>query len=361
MNNLIVTVIGSDDDWQKLAPQWNALLDESASASVFLTWEWLSAWAECCLAENRRLFIVTFHEKDTLLGIAPFHINCNKTGIFTVREIRFLGAPEAGSDYLDVFSRRGREKDVTDALYDFLMGEGKQAWDVMRLQDIPADALFLLHFLKRIQAEGKFAEIAYSSYCPVANLRGAEDGFPLNISLRRKKRFKQELGILSRETNVEHAVIKGNRTDGFEEFFRLYEEKSGRPGKNLRSILQCFSGRCNGDSPIKIDLLSVNGQAVAGLLHLQYKNTIAIYLMAVDKEFNPKISLGNLLVGKCIKNSIDEGYEAYDFLKGEESYKFHWSTEGRSTMQLNFWQKRPVALISGLSELLRHAGKLLLR
>lgn len=361
MNNLTVTVIDSNEQWHQLAPQWNELLDTSVSGSIFLTWEWLTSWAACCLSENRTLFIITFHENENLVGVAPFYLEHKKLGPFRLREIRFLGAPEAGSDYLDVFCRRGREREVAEALYDFLMGEGKQSWDIMHLQDIPAGALFLLHFLKKIQAEGKYAEIAYSSYCPVANLRGAEDGFPVNISLRRKKRFKQELAILSREANVEHAVIKGEKPDSFEEFFRLYEGKGGLPGKNLRSILQGFSNRCNGDSPIQIDMLSVNGQAVAALLHLQYKDTIAIYLMAVDKEFNPKISLGNLLVGKCIKNSIDEGYDAYDFLKGEENYKFHWATGGRCTMQLILCQKNLQSVAYALGRLIRNAGKVLLR
>ena len=31
-------------EWERLKPVWNALLAESASATTFLTWEWLTAW-----------------------------------------------------------------------------------------------------------------------------------------------------------------------------------------------------------------------------------------------------------------------------------------------------------------------------
>lgn len=360
MGDLTVSVIDSNENWQKLAPEWNALLDTSASGSVFQTWEWLSSWAECCLGRHRSLFILAFYEKGHLVGIAPFYIE-RKTNVFlTLREIHFLGAPEAGSDYLDIFALKGRESDVSNALYDFLMGIGASAWDQLMLSEIPSDSLFLLHFIRRVQTEGKHAEIAYSSYCPVVNLHNVEGEFPAGISLGRKKKFKQELGILHRDAQVEHVVGRGGSSDQFEEFFRLYE-KCGWSGEKLRLILHGFIHRYNGDNPVQIDMLSVNGQSIAGLLHLYYRNTLALYLMAVDKKFIPKLSLGNLLVGLCIKNSIVVGYDTYDFLRGEESYKFHWANEGNSTMQFTFWQKRPVAVTSALSRLVRHAGKVLLR
>ena len=362
MNALTVIVFDSSEGWQKLAPQWNTLLDASNSASIFLTWEWLSAWAECCLGQHRTVFVLATYEKEDLVGVAPFYLERKKKGPFILREIHFLGAPDAGSDYLDVFARRGREREVASAIYDFLMSEGKKRWDLMHLQDIPADALFLLHFMKRIQADGKYAEMAHGFYCPVARLPDTDAEFLEALSPSRRKKFSQEARVLHREQDVTHTVIQGEEVAcRLAEFFSLYEEKGGRSGKKIHSILQSFSERCNGDSPVQIDMLSAGGQTVAALLHLRYRSTLALYLMAVDKEFNPKLSIGNILVGLCIKNSIAAGHSAYDFLKGEESYKFHWANEGRSTMELIFWQKRPAAVASGLARLAKHAGKLLLR
>jgi len=361
MSSLSVAVIDSNEDWQKLALQWNALLNASGSGVIFLTWEWLSSWVENCLGRNRSLFIIVFHENEQLAGIAPFYIDNKKFGLFSLREIHFLGSPETGSDYLDVIARKGREKDVANSLFDFLMGDGATFWDQLVLSDIPSSSFFLLHFLNRIQYEGKHAELTYGCFCPTANLMGAEEQFPVELSLKRKKKFKQELGILHRNSEVEYVVRKGEHIDSFDEFFRLYEEKGGWSGKVLRPVLCGFIERHNGNSPVQIDLLSVKGQTIAGLLHLHYRNTQALYLMAVDKGFNPKISVGNLLVGLSIQNAVVNGQTTYDFLKGDEGYKFHWSSQGQSTMQLVFWQKRPSAMVSGLLQLARNAGKLLLR
>lgn len=361
MSDLTVNIIDSKEDFYKMAPEWNALLDESSSGSVFLTWEWLSAWSECYLGRNRSLFILAFYEKSHLVGIAPFYVECKMKGPVTLREIHFLGGPEAGSDYLDVFARKGHEKTVADTLYDYLMGDGKARWDVVHLLDIPADALFLLYFNKRVQLDGKFTETASSSFCPVVRCGSENELFEM-LSQTTRKKFKQDIRVIHREQDIVHSVIHGVEVVGaLEEFFKLYERKSRFSGKNLRPILDTFLSRCNGDSPVQIDLLSVSGQVVAGLLHLRYRNTLAMYLMAIDKEFNSKISLGNILVGLCIKNSIAAGLDTYDFLKGDESYKFHWASGGRSNMKYILWQKNPAGVVSALGRLVRHAGKVILR
>ena len=39
-----VVAIGSEAEWQSLRPEWDALLEDSASGSTFLTYEWTAAW-----------------------------------------------------------------------------------------------------------------------------------------------------------------------------------------------------------------------------------------------------------------------------------------------------------------------------
>jgi len=112
---------------------------------------------------------------------------------------------------------------------------------------------------------------------------------------------------------------------------------------------------------LQIDILAANGNPFGALLHLRYENTLAMYLMAIDKEYNPKISIGNVLIGLCITSAIRNGIEVYDFLKGCESYKFHWSNDGKSSVEMLFWQRRMVPVISGLTRLAKHAGKMILR
>ena len=363
MKDISISVIDKFNHWAQLRFHWNRLLEESESATIFLTWEWLYSWAECHLNENRRLFILAFHKKKHLIGIAPFYIQRKKTGLFSIQEIRFLGTPEAGSDYLSVFSQKGREKEVADALYTYLTkGEGRKAWDQLALGEIPAKSLFLLHFMAQLESRGKFAEISLNSYCPRMILPKTEEEFYAMLSPGWRKKYKQDIRVINRERDVHHSVSQtGNISQKLEEFFRLYEVKGGRTGSRIKAILEIMIAKYNSEPPIQIDLLSINGETVAGLVHLKYQNTLSMYLMAVDREYNPKVSLGNFLVGQSIKKAIASGYSVYDFLKGEERYKFHWAAGGNRTLQLFFWRKTPASLYSAFSRLSRHAGKLILR
>ena len=363
MSTLSISVIDNFKDWQELAPQWNRLLEKSESATFFLTWEWLLSWAECCLDENRSLNIIAFYEKDQLVGIAPFYIQKKKAGLFRPREIRFLGTPEAGSDYLSVFARKGREQKVANALYDYLlMGDGKKVWDQMNLSDIRAHDLFLLYLMARIEADGKYAAITLSAYCPFLRLPANEDVLYSMLSPGWRKKFKQDIRVINRERAVYHSVSQSvDISQKMEEFFLLYEVKAGRSGSKIKDILELLIAKYNSEPPLQLDLLSINGRSVAGLVHLKYQSTLSMYLMAIDRGYNPKVSLGNFLVGQSIKKAIASGYAVYDFLKGEERYKFHWATGGNRTLQLFFWRKTPASVYSAFSRLSRHAGKILLR
>ena len=58
--------------------------------------------------------------------------------------------------------------------------------------------------------------------------------------------------------------------------------------------------------------------------------------MAVDLTYEKSISIGNVLVGLSIEQAITEGFGKYDFLRGTEDYKSHWSNEGRHEVHL-YW------------------------
>jgi CelD/BcsL family acetyltransferase involved in cellulose biosynthesis len=364
MNRVHVSVITNFEDWSNIASEWNRLLHVSTSGSFFLTWEWLFSWAECFLDNNRSLYILLFHDNKGLVGIAPLYIERRKIGPFPLREMRFLGTPEAGSDYLSVIVRKGTEEKVANAFYDFLiMGDcHKIYWDVAVLSEWPANNLFLVHLIERIRGQGRYLEYDTSAYCPVVKLSASEAEYHAQFSASWKKKVKQDIRVINREKNVIHEEIRGDAIAAkIPEFFRLYEEKGGWSSAKVQPVVQRLIKKYDNEAPVQIDLLSINGQLVAGLLHLEYQDTRSMFLMAVDKKYNPKVSIGNFLVGKSIKNAIDSGYSFYDFLKGMESYKFHWATEGNRTVQLTFWQKRPIALGVACARLSRHAIKLIVR
>ncbi len=361
MGNYHISVVDSFEQWEALRMEWNDLLGKSASNNVFLTWEWQHSWAECFLGDKRELFILVVYSGNEIVGIAPWYRYQLGKGLFSARQIEFLGTPEAGSDYLDVFMKKGREKEVTRCLHDFLLGDAAARWDRLRLHDIPSNSLFLLHLLTSIKQSGKYVAVEETSFCPIAVLPGTEDEFFAGLSSRRGQRFRQDLRTLNKQDTVKLVTFSSDNLDAaLKDFFVLYTEKAGWPGEDLYYLIGKFIEK-RGTESIQIDFLATSGSYIGGLLHLRFQDTLYMYLMAIDKSYNAKVSVGNLLAGLCITNAIQSGISYYDFLKGIEDYKFHWSNNGRTSKSILFSQRKPIPVYLTLTDMAKDAAKLVLR
>lgn len=355
-----VTIIDSISGMAELAKPWNDLLKESRSNTIFLTWEWLYSWAECYIQPGRRLFILSVYQESELIGVAPWCIRKSRYLGFPFKRVEFLGIPETGSDYLDVFSKRGKEKEVARQLFQFLQ-RSTSLWDILTLQDISSDSLFLLHFINQAEENGKYTELRPGSYCPSVSLPRTFDSFKARLSSNRREQFSRHLRILHRSGEVVHRSLpSGEAGTALKEFYRIYEQRWGDPDGQYRFI-EKFISRSGSNNWIRLDFLSIEGRDIAGLLHFRYGDTLSMYLMGVDHSFDKSISIGNIAVGLSIEKAIAEEFSRYDFLRGDEDYKFHWSDYGKRAVHLYYYGKKAVPLMWATGSFLKSAAKILLR
>lgn len=355
-------IIETFEQWRALKNTWNNLLTRSRANTVFLTWEWLYSWAECYLSPQRRLFIITVYEGDELIGVAPWYINRKESGIFKMNYIEFLGTPEAGSDYLDVFTKSGKEKTVTNLLYDFLFQRVRSRWDYLMLRDIPCHSLFFLHFVNAIHEHGKYAEINNGSYCPTIHLPETEELFFHKLSPRRREQFRRHLRILEREDGVQHRSVYGSGIESaVNDFFMIPNQKKKNEFELLQKFMKKFCSLCNDKDWIQIDFLTARGNNIAGLLHFRYQGSLHMYSMLIDKSFNPKISVGNVLLGLSILQAVQTRMRSYDMLKGLEAYKFHWANDGEASLNILFCQKKTLPVLFMMGRFIKYTAKVILR
>lgn len=350
------------EGWSELSKIWNDLLIQSRSDNIFLTWEWLYTWGECFLKPDREIFILSVYKGNELLGIAPWCIRQVRFGLFTLRQIEFLGIPEGGSDYLDVFAMKGKEKEVALSIYNFLFHQAPSRWDILHLQEVPANSLFLLHFLDKIGDAGKYMEIQPGAFCPVAVLADTPHEFFNRLSANRRGKFMRDWRILNKAGKTTHTTITPVDSEYKKALESMYLLYSSRWNHSLNeSFIEKFVSRVSKKGWVQIDFINVDGRDIAGLFHLKYKDIMYMYLMAVDRDFNPAISLGNILVGLCIEKAIEEKFTTYDFLKGNEAYKFHWAGEGKRSLKISLYQNRFLVIPLILGKFLKHTAKIILR
>ncbi|MHB8257514.1 MAG: GNAT family N-acetyltransferase [Acidiferrobacterales bacterium] len=359
-NNYKIDLINTTEGWATLSLQWSTLLSESDSDSLFLTRGWMESWIQCFMGSKRSLFVLVVRNSDGPVAIAPWYLETGRCAGLRSREIRFLGTPETGSDYLDVIARHGYEKDAANAIYDYLFGAGSRHWDQLSLSDLPAESRFLFHFMNRLDEAGKFSELRRNAYIPRTTLPATTKSYFEGLSARRRARYRKDWRHLEKHGAC-HITYQGQNTDeSLPRFFALYTAQSKHDGSTLNRFLQVLSGKGTTVS-LQIDFLVAKERDIAALLHLVYGNTLHLLAQASDKSFDRRLSLGNALIGKCLDRAIEAKVACYDFLKGGEEYKFEWSNSAKASLTLQVGQRNLRSYLCTASRLLRNLAKAILR
>ena len=105
---LSIEILTTDYKFYELKNEWNDLLSNSSSDSIFLTWEWVSTWWKY-FHSNSAPWIITARHPDTnqLLGIAPLVIKSirNLAHFFDLSKILNSGIRYALIVIIDVSAR----------------------------------------------------------------------------------------------------------------------------------------------------------------------------------------------------------------------------------------------------------------
>jgi len=322
---LQVDVIDSEEGLIEIAQEWSNLLPRSHNDTIFLTFEWLSTWWKH-FKDNRELRVLTARNEDgELIGIAPLMIYRRRLlSLLSLKVMEFLGSGH--SDYLDFILLKGREEEILGAFFRYLREHGDE-WDLLDLVDIPEDSMTLRYVRKLTLKHMDRIE----NVCPYITLPKSWDSFLLSLPKKRRRNFQYYLRRLKRDFSFQFGTVGGG--DLQEKIDRLYSLHESR--WRTKGTLGVFSDRkfaqFHRDIILKsfergwlrLYYISLNGNIVSVLYAFRYGQRICYYQSGFDPEYS-KYSLGTITIGCCIESAISEGVKEFDFLRGDEPYKYDW-------------------------------------
>jgi CelD/BcsL family acetyltransferase involved in cellulose biosynthesis len=326
---LHVTRIRTADELAAMRPDWNALLRDSRADSVFLTWEWLSSWwAHLGTGE---LNIVVVRAGDEVVGIAP--LVRTRAALPWLSRLEFLGTGCAGSDYLDVIVRHGREEECLDAIASALLASNQ----TLHLDHLPpqSTASGLMH---RVTAKGWTSIEANGGTCPFIPLRGQSwESYLATVGPAHRANFRRRLRTLTRDYRFEFARVSSEteRRDALCTLIRLHNQRwDARGGSTAfrtavsRAFHEDATRRALDAGWLRLYVLRLNDVAVASTYCFAYNGRFYFYQGAFDDAFR-KHSVGMVAMGLTIQAAIEEGAREFDLLYGVESYKWLWARDAR--------------------------------
>ena len=340
---------------RRLEPAWNALLRESASDTVALTWEWVNAWWDVFGGEGRELYVVVIRSGEEIIGIAPLHRRrLFHYGLLPFRRLQFLASGEdeedaTCSEYLDFILRRGREAEALGLLLEHLRARGED-WDEALLSNMAEDSPNVTLLLSLCRSGPLAASVVRRDegcYLPLG--RDYEKKFAtLGSKFRRNlRRDRRAVGRGAAALRVVEGVEEF--AAGFEQLVELHQNlwrSRGHSGAFASEKFTRFHRRLARAllrrGWVKLFTLSVAGETVAALYAFTYGGKMFYYQSGIARESGPVSSPGTLVQSFAIEEACRAGLTEFDFLGGgADGYKSRWGTSRRGLVWLRLARPQP--------------------
>jgi CelD/BcsL family acetyltransferase involved in cellulose biosynthesis len=335
-----VRQIDNTVDLDGLRDEWNSLLERSAANNIFLTWEWLRTWWKY-LAEGRQLRVATLRHGGELIAVAPLGIRrASLRYLFPFRRIDFLGSGTAGSDYLDLIVRQGWEEEAVDAL-SHAIGPDR----MLELSQLRASAL-AFQLAGQLEDRGWKTEVASAGVCPWIDLRGHSwDSYLGGLSGEHRYNVRRKVNSLHTKFDVTFERVEDplQRGPALRLLVDLHQARWREHGssdafhtENHIAFHEEFTNRALRQGWLRLYVLRLDGQPASAVYALRYGPGFYFYQSGFDPKYS-RFSVGVAAMALSIKSAIEEGAEEYDFLHGDESYKFHWAKETRELSRIRLF------------------------
>lgn len=306
-----------------LKAEWNALLEQSANNLIFLTWEWQSIWWNAYHPGD--LWVLTVRdESDRLIGIAPWFISTEADE----RVVRCIGCEDV-TDYLDVIVHADHVDTVYNCLADYLAAHNTQ-FDRLSLCNIPEEAITRTKFADALSAKGFAVEEVQQEVCPIIRLPQTWDDYLKDLGKKQRHEVRRKLRRIhgaSGEINW-YTVNAAHDLDAeLTVFLRLMADSDPEKAAFLQDeqhvdFFKNFVKVAHERGWLKLSFLTIGAEPAAAYLNFDYQNQVLVYNSGLDFENFGDYSPGIVLLAYLIEEAIENKRTIFDFLRGNETYKY---------------------------------------
>jgi CelD/BcsL family acetyltransferase involved in cellulose biosynthesis len=364
-----------------LRGEWEALQQRNRNRTLYQTWAWVSTWW-AHFGQPDALWLVEARAKDgRLAGLAPLMLICHHPlAGMTWRQIQFIGA-SAALDHLDFIIEDGAEPAIIPLILARLRAENRR-WDTAYFsalaEDSPTPGI--------LRGQGIPWREEEPICCPAIVLPESWEAFHASLPKRKRRNLRRAHARLDEEHPGGWCAERVSDPAAVEammaEMMRLHQEKwhalgkpGGFPDEQAVAFHQAIAARMAARGWLWLFRLVI-GEAVAAIEYA-YAFDGRVYAYASGVNFAlADYSPGQVLMEHMIGEAIRQGMHTYDFLRGDEEYKFFWQAECRYDSALRWlassrarhdqalidlagaaWRQSKVLLPKELRRRLRHVAK----
>lgn len=328
-----VQVIDQFETFRSIRKNWDEVYEADPDATIFLSWEWLSRWLEELDETWFILGVKQTKDADKYVAFLPLRSKLMQTKSGQV----YSEFAMAGSRFADYTGILCHPENAATAITTLGKAVRPMNWGVLRLDGFRAKDENLARFLSvfagdRFECQ-KVSHVDRNTgidlaACPYVELPDDWDAYLQKLSANMRQKLRRIVRKFDRDPSLHITEAKPETFDRDLEIFlemwsaRWAKNKKDRLGsinRNLRLMIRhCFENGLlhfpilwRGDTPIG---------AAANIIDARKKRML--FLAGARNQSVTDIQPGLLLHSHTIRHSIRRGIETYDFLRGDETYKY---------------------------------------
>ena len=323
----------------ELENEWNELVEAGPAQKPFMHFSVVKCWWETRgggeWPDGAQLNIVTAHRDGKLVGIAPLFFVAD----YEERaSLLLLGSHEV-FDYLDLAARPEDLQEFISGLLPFLAQQPQFLWtslDFYNLLDNSPTIKLLENEAQKLGWQYNLEELQPSPYIL---LEGDWEAYLAGVKkkqrheIRRKIRRFEELELSQRWYFVEDKAVLDEE---MEIFLDMMEQDSGKQNfltQEMRGYMHKIAHCYFEAGYLLLAFLELDGQKIAGKMLFNYDKRLWAYNSGVNQDFNEH-SPGWVLLGYLIHWATENGFEMFDFMRGNEEYKYRFGAVDRFVMRV---------------------------
>jgi len=303
------------ESFTSLAAYWSDLDQHLRWNSVFVLPAWLEVWWQE-FGAGADLYLSAVRQGEKIMGIAPLLVR-EKTA-------SFIGSANV-CDYLDFVVTPGRETDFFNVVLDDLREQGIVQ---LNLESLRPDSTVLTCLAGIAGNRGYQVLCRPEDVSLELELPPTWDEYLATLTAKQRHEVRRKLRRLSEASRVDYHFIQNSAAvpDAMDTFLKMFtesrEDKATFLTAQMESFFRSLASTMAEAGMLRLGVLEMDALPTAMIMCFAYDDCVYLYNSGYDLQYN-SLSVGLLSKVLAIKESIEEGAKRFDFLKGNEIYKYH--------------------------------------
>lgn len=320
-------IVGTDV-FKQLDESWDVIANQGITDTPFQYKSYQQIWWTH-LGEGE-LHTIVVQNDDEVIAIAPLNLR---------GDVITFNASKEETDYLDIIVAEENAAVAWQAIFDCLCGDDFPAWNALDLYNIPAESVSRDIVATQAAQRGFSFATERAEVCPVIPLTGSFDEYLGQIDKKQRHEIRRKMRrAKGAEAEVVTIDASHDLTQAVNDFLKLLQssthDKNDWLNEARTATFHETAKAALAAGTLQLMFIEVDGQRAAALFNFVYKGRTWVYNSGLNPNAFGRLSLGVVLSAAAIQTATELGHHSFDFLRGDETYKYRFGAKDTEIFRL---------------------------